>query len=791
VAEPVVLDSRVREVCVFRSGAVVTRIAEVKANGAWPEEVSLIGLPLAIDDESVRVSVVGPADAKLPRPADVRVDLVVPEIGEPLLPPDEKEMRAAADDIERLTIVLQRIDRETGRLDSIGLSLPEPFENRPPKPAPAAAWSGVIDWKHRWKRERAEERRRVHDDLLRAKETLARLRRRMRELRASQDSRESRVSKRVRLRLRDAARGEAEGGSPGAKPLETRLPVAATIRLEYRVPGARWVPTYVFRMGRDGKTAQLSVKALVVQSSGEPWERVKLAVSTADLLRDNELPELKSLRIGRRQPEAPKRAYRDPPSGLDSLFEGLDNAIATSEPPPPIAPPAPPSDPGIDALISGSLGRTEQAEGRFDENAGPSNTGSASLAKSARAMDRSSSERNEKKKEAPKPKGAGRGMASPTTTTPMPPPPPAMAPMKSRAPGGPPQNQPARAPSSVAARMEPSPDMALEMDDQDKSSLADGMASLGGFGGGAMAGKDLARRPIAQQAPSPGLLKFSDLVMAGWDDDGTRGRLRAATIADRLAGLDASHAPGVAGRLQEAEARAEESAYITFPGETQDVGSSSGSYDHRYDAEGLADVPGDGRIHSVPLLTRTAPVATTLVVVPRESTQAVRVAEMRNPLESPLLAGPAEIYLDDEFLVTSPIRTVPAGADLRIGLGIEEALKVARNTHFEEEATGLLGGGALLHHKVEIELANRLTAPVKIDVRERVPIKNEEDDLVDITVPAPSPAWEDYDQEETGRIKGGRRWRVTLAAGESKKIFWTYSIKIDSKNEVVGGNRRE
>ena len=25
-----------------------------------------------------------------------------------------------------------------------------------------------------------------------------------------------------------------------------------------------------------------------------------------------------------------------------------------------------------------------------------------------------------------------------------------------------------------------------------------------------------------------------------------------------------------------------------------------------------------------------------------------------------LLAGPAEIYLDDEYLVTSPIRTVPA-----------------------------------------------------------------------------------------------------------------------------------
>lgn len=774
MAEPVVLDSRVREVVVFRSGAVVTRLAEVKANGAWPEEISLVGLPLAIDDESVRVSVVGPPDAKLPRPADVRVDLVVPDVGEPLLPPNEIEIRAASDELSRLTEVLHRIDREAGRLDVIGLSLPEAFENRPPKPAPAAAWSGVIDWKHRWKRERAEERRRVYDDLLRAQETLARLRRRLQELRASQDSRESSVSKRVRLRLRDAA------GS---------VPIAATLRLEYRVPGARWVPTYVFRMGRDGKSAQLSVKALVVQSSGEPWDRVKLGVSTADLLRDNELPELKSLRIGRRQPEPVKRAYRDPPSGVDALFEGLDNAIATSEPPPPIAPPPPPAD-GLAAL--------EQSFG--DEGGMATGAAVGGKGRMNAPMDSPKAKPMPRKEQAPENKKLGKSeryksdepspAVAASTTTPRSPPSPPRA-SRAPAPAGPPppvQMAPSMPMPPMSISM-PMPDMA-DGYAADKSSMADGRAGGGAAMGGLGRGRGLAPRNEPMEL-SPGLMKFSDLVMAGWNDEGTRGRLRAATVADRLAGLDASHAPGVAARLAEAEIRAQESAYIAFPGETQDVGASSGSYDHRYDAEGLVDVPGDGRIHSVPMLARTAPVSTTLVVVPRESTQAVRVAEMRNPLESPLLAGPAEIYLDDEYLVTSPIRTVPAGADLRIGLGIEEALKVARNTHFEEEATGLLGGGALLHHKVEIELANRLSSPVKIDVRERVPIKNEEDKDVDITVPAPSPAWEDYTQEETARIKGGHRWRVSLAAGETKKILWTYSIKIDAKNEVVGGNRRE
>lgn len=753
-AEPVVVPSGVREVSVFRSGAVVTRIAEVApSNGAWPEEIALAGLPLAMDDESVRVSLVARGDATPPRPADLRVDLVVPPIGLPLLPPDEKELRDAEDKALHLRERLARVDIEVAKLDQIGLALPEPFENRPPKPAPTAAWIGVLDWKARWKAERAEERRLLHDELLRQEETIARHRRRLAEIRALQDSREATVSKRVRLRLR-------EGGAPA--PLE--------LRLEYRVPGARWVPTYAFRLARDGKSASLAVKALVVQSSGEPWERVKLSVSTADLLRDTELPELKSLRIGRRQPEPPRRAWREPPSGLELLFEGLDRTLATMPAPPEPAPP-PPAPPAV-----GALGRVQEIASEMDQllEGGESEPEDARRADRARVGDKA--ERREAKKRMPAPKGApalaGRGGG------PMPPPPPAAS-VESTSRTA--MRKPMPAPSAPASRMSmaemaPVAASAPPMDDD----------AFGGMPGNAP------MEPTRPEdlRPDGSMLRFSDLVMAGWDDGG-RGRLRPVTTADRLAGIEPSHAPGVARRLADAEERAAGAAYVSFPDDTQDVESSSGAYDYRYDAEGLVDVPADGRIHAVPLFARSAPVATTLVVVPRESDQAVRVAEMRNPLDAPLLAGPAEIYLDDEYLVTSPIRTVPPGADLKIGLGVEEALKVARNTHFEEEATGLLGGGAAFHHRIDIELANRLASAVKVEVRERVPTKDEDDKDVEIAVAEPSPAWEDYDQGDVSLIRGGRRWKLTIGAGETKKIHWSYTVKIDAKNELVGGNRRE
>ena len=74
-------------------------------------------------------------------------------------------------------------------------------------------------------------------------------------------------------------------------------------------------------------------------------------------------------------------------------------------------------------------------------------------------------------------------------------------------------------------------------------------------------------------------------------------------------------------------------------------------------------------------------------------------------------------------------------------------------------------------------------------MRERIPVKREDDDEIEIDAVAAEPAWKEWDQDQT--LDGGRRWVVPLAAGESKKLRATYTVKISSKNQLVGGNRRE
>jgi hypothetical protein len=128
---------------------------------------------------------------------------------------------------------------------------------------------------------------------------------------------------------------------------------APSLSLSYAVRAARWWPAYAARFSDGGTRATLALDAFVAQDSGEDWNGVKLALSTADLISDARLPELPSLRLGRAQPPA-RKGYREPPPDLDALFEGWDQ-VATS-----VAPPPPPPRPSKPKPAKAAPKRTEE-----------------------------------------------------------------------------------------------------------------------------------------------------------------------------------------------------------------------------------------------------------------------------------------------------------------------------------------------------------------------------------------------------------------------------------------------
>jgi len=214
-------------------------------------------------------------------------------------------------------------------------------------------------------------------------------------------------------------------------------------------------------------------------------------------------------------------------------------------------------------------------------------------------------------------------------------------------------------------------------------------------------------------------------------------------------------------------------------------------FDYAYRAAGRLDVPSDGAFHGVTLRREPSEARPRFVVVPRESRDAFRYVELDNPLDAPLLDGPIDVFVGGDFLLTSGVDEVPRGGVLRLGLGVEQRLKVSRNARFSEKTGGLIGGRLDLLHSIEIELENLLGREAPVEVRERIPITRDEEKDITVEEGEVVPRWTEWEPEDQPALKGGRRWDVVVAPGQKQTLRASYAIRIASKHELVGGNRRE
>jgi uncharacterized protein (TIGR02231 family) len=294
-------------------------------------------------------------------------------------------------------------------------------------------------------------------------------------------------------------------------------------------------------------------------------------------------------------------------------------------------------------------------------------------------------------------------------------------------------------------------------------------------------------------------LAYPNLRMAPPSDDQDRGQLQAAGMAERLVEQLAEAAPEAANALKAASPRTLLRALGAAPARLDDLElplhaveleESAGHFAVRYPAESPGEVLSDGILHALTLLRRQGAVTRVFRCVPSLDPQVYQLAMFGNPLQIPLLSGGVKVYREGDFVADAPLETTPPGKPITVNLGVEPSIAVARNTHFEETTEGLLGGGTVLTHRVEIEVRSKLNRPVRVEIFERLPVSHQED--IKVTLVSSTPAAQPYDQAERGQIvHGGYRWVLELKPLEKKPCSLVYKISIPSKQVLVGGNRRD
>ncbi|MFJ4886637.1 DUF4139 domain-containing protein [Streptomyces sp. NPDC088731] len=274
--------------------------------------------------------------------------------------------------------------------------------------------------------------------------------------------------------------------------------------------------------------------------------------------------------------------------------------------------------------------------------------------------------------------------------------------------------------------------------------------------------------------PSGTELDYADLVLCGPDEQGgRRGRLFPGSSFDPVAA--------------EYRRRAEAVAALPLPGKAVRPRESAGSFDHRFDAAARADIPSDGTWHTVTVGEIPVGLRTEYLCVPSVEQTVYATLVLSNATDQALLAGPVEVTVDDEFLLTAALPTLAPGGVRRMGLGPAESIRVTRRTNLRESTSGLRNNTTVLDHRVHVELVNLLARPVAVEVRERVPVTSEPDVRIEERADWTAP------EEGTGpdRLAPGTRvWRLDLPAGATAALDGGYEIRIPTGKALVGGNRR-
>lgn len=742
------LVSRVEEVLIWRHGATVTRRARIEralTDGA-AAQILLPGLPMSLRDASVRVSVEGGVDVQV---TSVRVTLHAAARDDLPPEPDTVKWKQAQRALVRLCRQIAVIEAERGLLQEIAVpERPTGEDGRPPPQSPMVARvaiDGFID-------EAVASRDAELMALLREKTRLEE------EVAAAQDA----------VRRRDAAMAARpdEVTKAVTATLDTRGSTAgAEIVLRYDVPGARWAPVYQIHVSGDGTRAKLAMRAVVSQATGEMWRGVRLVLSTALPEAFTTIPKLRSLRIGKAQPpQASPQAFRAPPVGAERLFSDFDRERKQLErlAPARLATRSAPGRPGLPDLFedasynhnftdipspepaSGFAAFEDDDEVQLDSLDLDLERGAGQSMRGRRAGETASTKR-------------ASDQVQPIVL--------ARETSEHRA-----DRSQRESRSAVAAPRKPKKKVAEKADLREESESVES----------------------AEEIAPLSLPSFAHLSLS-LPTTSDRGRLAVQSAAEvLLSGLSRPISFDALGYIEVVTSIAAAVQGMPLPDGTEPVERSTGSFDHSYRAEEPIDLPSDGGWHTVPVVAREGACTLRYVVVPREDPSVFRVATLDNPLAAPLLAGPVEVYVGGAFQLTSQLPTVAPGETVELGMGVEPAIRCARNASFEEKRSGeRVVAMTELHHTLTIDLRNTLSRQADIEVRERIP-QPAKDAEVAIDEEQIAPAWEVYPQRERERpIKGGRRWKITLAAGGATKLTARYVVRIYANNEVVGGNRRE
>lgn len=193
---------------------------------------------------------------------------------------------------------------------------------------------------------------------------------------------------------------------------------------------------------------------------------------------------------------------------------------------------------------------------------------------------------------------------------------------------------------------------------------------------------------------------------------------------------------------------------------------------------GKSDVPSDGSPHKTTLNQFALPPNLDYLAIPKHTDAIYRRAKLNNSSASPLMAGPANLFVGDEFIGSSKIDYTPANGEIELLLGVEERLTVEREMVKRDVDKRLLRDNRQLRYGYEIKIKNLLQSAVKIELQDQIPVSRHEQIKIKLDRVQPEPA----EKTELNILE----WHLSLAAGTEQTVGYEYSVEHPRSLRVAG-----
>ncbi|TPX64605.1 hypothetical protein SpCBS45565_g05776 [Spizellomyces sp. 'palustris'] len=214
--------------------------------------------------------------------------------------------------------------------------------------------------------------------------------------------------------------------------------------------------------------------------------------------------------------------------------------------------------------------------------------------------------------------------------------------------------------------------------------------------------------------------------------------------------------------------------------------ATSGLVSASFHIQTKANIPSDNVPHTVTVaLLKLAP-AFEYAAVPKFSPAAYLKAKLRNTSEYALLPGPANIFVDGNFVAKSSLKNVAPEEEFECSLGVDHALRITYKPLAKSRQTaGVFSRNVTLRHTQRINVKNTKRVAATLRVLDQVPIS--EDEKIKVTIVKPVNGETSKDIVVAHKDKGLIEWTLTdMQPASDLDLELMYEITYPQGTTVAG-----